>query len=110
MYQYIVEHKEAKLKELEAAFEEISGRTIRRMTDSLIKTGKIERVGNPGPTSFYRLAGFKPDPSVRFYDEDEKEPVSPPIAQKTETKELNNSLGEDVPQLSYSDNSEVIAL
>ena len=55
VYQYIVAKKEAKLKELESVFNTISGRTIRRITDSLIKEGKIERVGNPGPTSFYRL-------------------------------------------------------
>jgi len=55
VYQYIVARKETKLKELESVFNTISGRTIRRITDSLIKEGKIERVGNPGPTSFYRV-------------------------------------------------------
>ena len=55
VYQYIVTKKEVKLKELESVFNTISGRTIRRITDSLIKEGKIERVGNPGPTSFYRV-------------------------------------------------------
>ena len=55
VYQYIVTRKEVKLKELESVFNTVSGRTIRRITDSLIKEGKIERVGNPGPTSFYRV-------------------------------------------------------
>ena len=55
VYQYIVARKGTKLKELESAFNTVSGRTIRRITDSLIKEGKIERVGNPGPTSFYRV-------------------------------------------------------
>jgi hypothetical protein len=77
VYQYIVEHKEARLKELESAFSEVSGRTVRRMTDTLIKEGRIERVGNPGPTSFYRVkagtsatqpsaaeTGFNTSPSV----------------------------------------------
>jgi hypothetical protein len=54
VYEYIEEHRVARLKELEAAFKEVSGRTVRRITDSLIKDGRIERVGNPGPTSFYR--------------------------------------------------------
>ena len=55
VYQYIVTKKEVRLKELESVFNTISGRTIRRITDSLIKEGKIQRVGNPGPTSFYRV-------------------------------------------------------
>ena len=54
VYQYIIARKGTKLKELESVFNAVSGRTIRRITDSLIKEGKIERVGNPGPTSFYR--------------------------------------------------------
>jgi len=55
VYQYIAARKGTRLKELESVFNAVSGRTIRRITDSLIKEGKIERVGNPGPTSFYRI-------------------------------------------------------
>ena len=55
VYQYMVSRKLAKLKELEVEFPEVSGRTVRRVTESLMREGKIERVGNPGPTSFYRL-------------------------------------------------------
>ena len=55
VYQYIQARKGTRLKELESVFNAVSGRTIRRITDSLIKEGKIERVGNPGPTSFYRI-------------------------------------------------------
>ncbi len=55
VFLYIREHGQARLKELEAVFPDISGRTIRRMTEGLIKDSKIERVGNPGPTSFYRV-------------------------------------------------------
>ncbi len=55
VYQYIKTRKEIKLKELKTEFSEVSGRTIRRVTESLMKEGKIERVGNPGPTSYYRL-------------------------------------------------------
>ncbi len=55
VYQYIQARKGTRLKELESVFNTVSGRTIRRITDSLIKEGKIERVGNPGPTSFYRV-------------------------------------------------------
>ena len=55
VYQYIAARKGTRLKELESVFNAVSGRTIRRITDSLIKEGKIERVGNPGPTSFYRV-------------------------------------------------------
>ena len=55
VYQYIQARKGTRLKELESVFNAVSGRTIRRITDALIKEGKIERVGNPGPTSFYRI-------------------------------------------------------
>ena len=55
VFLYIREHGQARLKELEVAFPDISGRTIRRMTEGLIKESKVERVGNPGPTSFYRV-------------------------------------------------------
>lgn len=54
VFSYIKEKGTAKLKELESAFPLVSGRTIRRITDQLIKEKMIDRVGNPGPTSFYR--------------------------------------------------------
>jgi hypothetical protein len=114
VYQYIVDHKEARLKELEAAFNEVSGRTVRRMTDTLIKEGKIERVGNPGPTSFYRLSSANTSPrevpqersgadSPRFYADNDIPEGSPEAA----------SLSEDAPQFSYGESdgySDVIAL
>ena len=119
IYLYIEGHKEVKLKELEAAFSEVSGRTIRRMTESLIKAGKIERVGNPGPTSFYKiktgtpvlsqgeLAANPATPSEpRFYGENEEESVPMPHS----PEDYASSLGEEVPQLSYSDTSDIIAL
>ena len=55
VYRYIVNSGEARLRDLEAKFPEVSGRTLRRLTDQLIRAGRIERVGNPGPASFYRL-------------------------------------------------------
>jgi len=55
VYQYIKTRKEIKLKELKTEFSEVSGRTVRRITENLMKEGKIERIGNPGPTSYYRL-------------------------------------------------------
>lgn len=59
VYQYIADNKEAKLKDLQAEFKSVSGRTVRRITNSLIENGDIERVGNPGPTSFYKVASNK---------------------------------------------------
>lgn len=62
IFTYIAERGQARLKELESIFPEVSGRTLRRATDLLIKDGKIERVGNPGPSSYYRPLG-RPAPS-----------------------------------------------
>ncbi|MFA5052833.1 MAG: DeoR family transcriptional regulator [Parcubacteria group bacterium] len=56
--QYVAEHDMAKLRDLEIAFSEMSGRTIRRTIENLVKQGKIERVGTPGPKSFYRVKAF----------------------------------------------------
>ena len=97
VYQYIAARKGTRLKELESIFNAVSGRTIRRITDSLIKEGKIERVGNPGPTSFYRAstvsASDKQQISLReipqsgttsekppFINEQEKSPISQDFA------------------------------
>lgn len=57
IFLYINERGQARLKELESAFPEVSGRTLRRTTDLLIRERKIERVGNPGPSSYYRPLG-----------------------------------------------------
>ncbi len=70
IYLYINERGQARLKELESAFPEVSGRTLRRATDILIKEGRIERVGNPGPSSFYR-------PLTRSSVEREGSPATP---------------------------------
>ena len=119
VYQYIVEHKEAKLKELEAAFSEVSGRTVRRMTDALIKAGKIERVGNPGPTSFYRIS---PNPSFPIISPSSSatSPSSPVIPASSsvipaqagiqDSSAISPSLDGNIPQLSYGDAQKVIAL
>jgi len=120
VYQYIVERKEAKLKELESAFSEVSGRTVRRMTDTLIKEGKIERVGNPGPTSYYRLisspvvpaqAGTQNVPVSQFYKENDIPEL--PAAEVSPSLDLDES----APQFSYGEpapaigeNPEIIAL
>lgn len=110
VYQYIVGHKIARLKELEAKFGEVSGRTVRRITDALIKEGKIERVGNPGPTSFYRIKSAGLTPSVRPA---EREIVSAPLPSNPDSSK--KALSKDVEpasalQLSYSGNPPVIAL
>jgi|GEM_PF-1015504 len=134
VYQYIVEHKEARLKELESAFNEVSGRTVRRMTDTLIKEGRIERVGNPGPTSFYRLpSNIVPTdalknvaPTTRLAEASPRReagtqaPSSPESSQFYAADDIPEgspeaiSLSENAPQFSYeddpSDYSDVIAL
>ena len=80
VYQYIADHKEAKLKDLQAEFKSVSGRTVRRITNSLIERGDIERVGNPGPTSFYKVAS-KENNSSHYIQETKKEENSePPVA------------------------------
>ena len=100
VYQYISEHKEARLKELEAAFSEVSGRTVRRMTESLMKTGKIERIGNPGPTSFYRVT---PKQSVGG------QPLTTPKPSEDE-QPISLPKPENIPQSSYPATPNVIAL
>ena len=90
---YIKEHKVARLKELESAFKEVSGRTVRRITDTLIKDGRIERVGNPGPTSFYRPKTSVPHvsafPIPSTYPNFGREPVTPSYVSPSE---VNSSL------------------
>jgi hypothetical protein len=106
VYQYIVEHKEAKLKELESVFSEVSGRTVRRMTDALIKEGKIERVGNPGPTSYYRLISSPVISTSQFYKEND-------VPESSSVKPDPDHISESAPQFSYEEPdgySDVIAL
>lgn len=84
VYQYIAERRVTRLKDLESAFTEVSTRTVRRVTESLIKKGRIERVGTPGPNSFYRvpiLKEVKEEPKIS-----EKEPAfnSSPISPNTQ--------------------------
>ena len=90
---YIKEHKVARLKELESAFKEVSGRTVRRITDTLIKDGRIERVGNPGPTSFYRPKVSTPSvsafPIPSTYPNFGREPAVPSYVSPSE---VNSSL------------------
>ncbi|MDD4930836.1 MAG: hypothetical protein PHG66_01620 [Candidatus Colwellbacteria bacterium] len=75
---YIQEHGQARLKELESAFREVSGRTVRRMTDTLIREGKIERVGNPGPTSYYRPKIVIPPIPMSGFNSANSRPETPP--------------------------------
>lgn len=104
VYQYIVERKEAKLKELESAFSEVSGRTVRRMTDVLIKEGKIERVGNPGPTSYYRLIS-----SSTISTSPARGPRSLSEVDKTEAQSSSESVQfykeNDIPELPTTEDS-----
>jgi hypothetical protein len=115
VYQYIVGHKEARLKELEAEFSEVSGRTVRRMTDSLIKEGKIERVGNPGPTSFYKATlkeNNSPDYDPSAFPDSSTIP-DPSVIPSKEGIQSDSAENADIPQLSYASRPEapsVIAL
>jgi hypothetical protein len=109
VYQYIAGHKESRLKELESEFSEVSGRTVRRMTEALIKEGKIERIGNPGPTSFYQVTSKQSSGAVISPDSQrESSSIEEKTSGKTPNFLENNSLGEDVPQLSYGARSELV--
>ena len=102
VYQYIVARKGTKLKELESAFNAVSGRTLRRITDSLIKEGKIERVGNPGPTSFYRVPVSPTDNKKQVIED------SPRLETKTTDPVSQSSVKQDNPQ-SAEDKNQVPA-
>lgn len=54
---FVETRQETRFKDLEQAFGLWSSRTLRRIIERLRKSGKIERVGNPGPSSFYRASG-----------------------------------------------------
>lgn len=53
--QYFNQNPEFRFKELCSSFPNISGRTLRRIINKYLKQGKLIRVGNPGPASFYRV-------------------------------------------------------
>ncbi|MFA4999333.1 MAG: hypothetical protein WC519_01225 [Parcubacteria group bacterium] len=90
--QFIAGHNMPKLKDMEMTFTEISSRTVRRTIENLMKQGKIERVGTPGPNSYYRVVSISAETAPI--------PVTP-----RETEQ-----NEDIPQLSYNESPEVIAL
>ncbi|MCL4406293.1 MAG: hypothetical protein M1586_00035 [Patescibacteria group bacterium] len=54
VWKFMETRPETRFKDLEQAFGHLSSRTLRRVIEQLRKSGKIERVGNPGPASFYR--------------------------------------------------------
>lgn len=56
IFKFIETRPETRLKDLEQNFGFWSSRTLRRVIEQLRKSGRIERVGNPGPSSFYRAA------------------------------------------------------
>jgi len=99
VYQYIATRKVTRLKELESAFNAVSGRTLRRITDSLIKEGKIERVGNPGPTSFYRI----PAPPANNKQQVTNEKLFS-VEQQTTGSVLQDPVKQDSPQLTEDKN------
>jgi hypothetical protein len=121
VYQYVVGHNEARLKELESAFNEVSGRTIRRTTEALVKAGKIERIGKPGPTSFYIVkpgasivsSVIPASPSVIPAEAGISPSGGSPVGRQVSSApnfSENSSLGGDIPQLSYGEAEKVIAL
>lgn len=53
--QYLNQTPEFRFKDIQANLPYISSRTLRRIINKLLKQGKLVRIGNPGPSSFYRL-------------------------------------------------------
>jgi DNA-binding HxlR family transcriptional regulator len=59
IFQFIESRQETRFKDIEQSFGSLSSRTLRRVVEQLKKSGRIERVGSPGPASFYRsTSGF----------------------------------------------------
>ncbi|MBI4193045.1 MAG: hypothetical protein HY536_00265, partial [Candidatus Colwellbacteria bacterium] len=54
---YMVDRGICRYRELEEAFPNVSERTLSRVLKNLIRGGKFERIGPPGPRSFYRPIG-----------------------------------------------------
>lgn len=52
---FVSENPVCKFHAVQLHFSRVSERTLRRSLEHLVQMGRIERVGNPGPASFYRL-------------------------------------------------------
>jgi len=74
--QYANKTPEFRFKDIQAAFPEISERTLRRIIQTLIKKGELTRVGKPGPTSFYKKNTL---PQAAVSVEEGLPSVAPPI-------------------------------
>ncbi len=71
---FVRENPVSKFRDVQLHFGRVSERTLRRSLEHLVQMGRIERVGNPGPSSFYRP----------------KKAISAPVAPESEVAPTEN--------------------
>ncbi len=64
VFRFIAGRPETRVRDLKQGLPDLSDRTLRRAIEKLVKSGKIERVGNIGPSGFYRSRTSLPKTAV----------------------------------------------
>ena len=110
--QYFKQNPEFRFKELCSSFSNISNRTLRRIINKYLKQGKLVRVGNPGPASFYQVVSISketPAPKADLIFPDRQ--ISQPPSDSPELLKAPETSQSQAPELSTPGNSTpIIAL